>query len=118
MAEWSRFQNWVARKLTKIGLKARVNGQAHGGFGVPDVSADPFAIECKSYETLSSQTIIKAIRQAQLDNPKSDKYPIAVCKDSKGNIIVAMDWKDFKNMVQEFVTKSDAGPDNEPFEED
>jgi hypothetical protein len=107
MAEWVRFQKWVAKQLSKVGLKARANGQAGGGFGVPDVDADPFAIECKSYETLSSQTIIKAIRQAQMDNMKCDKYPIAVCRDAKGNIIVAMDWKEFKNIVQEFVVKED-----------
>lgn len=104
MPEWARFQTWTANQLRKVGLKTKVNAQAGGGLGVPDVSADPFAVECKSYKTLSSDTIIKAVRQAQLDNVKCDKYPIAICRDEKGNIIVSLDFKDFKNLVQEFIT--------------
>lgn len=107
MAEWVRFQKWVARQLSKAGLPARVNGQARGGYGLPDVAADPFAIECKSYETLSSRTIIEAVRQSQRDTPRCDKYPIAVCRDKAGNIIVAMDWSDFMNIVQEFIVKEE-----------
>lgn len=105
MPEWVRFQKWVATQLSKVGLKARANSQAGGGLGVPDVSADPFSIECKSYTSLSSDTIIKAVRQAQLDNVKCNKYPIAAVRDKKGNILVAMDFKDFKNLVQEHITK-------------
>jgi len=103
MPEWVRFQRWVANQLSKIGLKARANSQVGGGLGVPDVSADPFSIECKSYNSLSSDTLIKAVRQAQLDNVKCDKYPIAVSRNKKGDIIVSMDFKDFKNLVQEYI---------------
>lgn len=108
MPEWSRFQKWVARQLSKIGLPSKANSQAGGGLGVPDVSADPFTVECKSYKTLSSDTIIKAVRQAQLDNVVSNKYPIAICRDQKGNILVSMDFKDFKNVVQEFIVKKES----------
>lgn len=106
MPKWASFQKWVSRQLYKAGLNSKVNGQAHGGFGVPDVEADPFYIECKMYKTLSSKTISEAIKQSKLGCHKSDKYPIAICKDDSGEIIVAMDFTEFKNLVQEFITKS------------
>lgn len=109
MAEWVRFQKFVARQMSKCGLKAWTNGQAHGGFGVPDVDAHPFAIECKSYEKMTSKLIVEAIRQAQLDTSKCDKYPIAIVKDAQGDIVVAMDFKDFKNLVIEFIAKKEGG---------
>lgn len=105
MAEWARFQKWVSNQLFKAGLKTKVNSQAGGGLGRPDVSAEPFAIECKSYATLSSKTIIEAVRQSQRDCTQCDLYPIAICRDKEGNIIVAMDFKEFKNFVQEFIAK-------------
>jgi len=108
MPEWARFQNWVSKQLYKCGLKTKVNSQSGGGLGRPDVAADPFAIECKSYATLSSKTIIEAVRQAQRDCTQCDKYPIAICRDEAGNIIVAMDFKEFKNIVMEFVVKEDS----------
>ena len=107
MPEWSRFQKWVAKQLSKTGLKAWANGQAHGGFGVPDVDAHPFNIECKSYEKMTSKLILEAVRQAQMDTTKSDKYPIAAVRDQEGNMLVAMDFRDFKNLVQEFIVKEE-----------
>lgn len=108
MAEWVRFQKWVANQLSKAGLPARANGQAGGGYGVPDVEALPFCIECKSYEKMTSKLILEAVRQSQRDTNKSDRYPIAAVRDKEGNIIVAMDFKDFKNLIIEFVAKKES----------
>lgn len=102
MPEWVRFQKWVAREFRKIGYKANPRSQAGGGFGVPDVDADPFHVECKSYDA-SRPDIRKALLQAKIDscgNPS--KYAIAVTKYTDETPIASMYFKDFLNLLKEF----------------
>ena len=100
MPEWARFQKWVARNLGKAGLKARCNSQAHSGLGNPDVSCEPWFIECKSYES-KKPDIQKAIMQAKLDainNP--DAIPVAITKFKGDKPVVSMDFDTFVQVAK------------------
>lgn len=105
MAEWVRFQKWVANQLNKIGFKARANGQAGGGFGVPDVYCGILHCECKSY-TSQRPDIQKALLQAKMDcSGHSEKYPVAITRYSNGKTVekplVSMYFSDFINLLKE-----------------
>ena len=101
MPEWARFQEWVARKLSQAGVKARARSQQHGGMGVSDVETDRFHVECKSYES-KRPDIQKAILQATLDSINNpDKYPVAITKFKGEKPIVSMSFDTFANLAKE-----------------
>jgi hypothetical protein len=80
-----------------------VGCQSHGGLGSFDVDAHPFSIECKLHKKTTYGLILSALDQIRRDTTKSDKYPIAITEDKDGRVTVHMEFKDFENLVIEFI---------------
>ncbi len=107
-AAWRRFEEEVCSRFQRAGFKdARVSCQSRGAIGQPDVDAHPFHVECKCYESgkLSSKDIKDILKRAKRETKRCDKYTIVVHQDKEGDTTVTMDFKDFMNLIQEYITK-------------
>jgi hypothetical protein len=102
---WRKFEEEICAYFRRAGFKdARVSCQSRGAVGQPDVDAHPFHVECKHY-TSSKLNVKETLQRAKRETKRCDKYTIVVHYDSDGDTTVTMDFKDFMNLIQEYITK-------------
>ena len=95
-----RFERTVARRLRDCmpGADVRRGWQSRSGQDAPDVTADPFWVECKHQ---SRPSIGAAIRQATSDCPEH-RIPVAVVRQDRNPATATMLLDDWCELVSEW----------------
>jgi len=98
---WKSFERWVGKNIfdgakRNIG-SGSINSHDDGSPRYGDVIHDKYVIECKCYQKIA---IFRWWEKVKKEAKKCNKIPLLIMRE-KGNIqdtLVAMNWKDFKDM--------------------